>query len=100
MPDDFVTRLRSPSGIGEPMDHMSMAEAADEIERLRANEEKLMLQIERAFEIERERCAKVAEEFPTADTYDLARGRHEIAAAIRGRVGTYVNHIILLRRAK
>ena len=41
--------------------------------------------IVQALRDERERCAKVAEEFPTADTYDLARGRHEIAAAIRGR---------------
>jgi len=33
---DIVERLRNPSGIGEPMDHMAMEEAADEIERLRA----------------------------------------------------------------
>ena len=36
MSDDLVERLRNPSGIGEPMDHMAMSEAATEIERLRA----------------------------------------------------------------
>ena len=105
--DEITVWLREEASEWEPDDPdysspmaARLIEAANLIERLRANEEKLMLQIERAFEIERERCAKVAEEFPTADTYDLARGRHEIAAAIRGRMGTYVNHIILLRRAK
>jgi len=40
---DIVERLRKPSGIGEPMDHMAMEEAADEIERLRALNSELLL---------------------------------------------------------
>lgn len=54
------------------------AEKDKEIERLRANEEKLMLQIERAFEIEREACAKVAE-----NHYEFPNEGPEIANAIR-----------------
>ena len=55
-----------------------LAEKDKEIERLRANEEKLMLQIERAFEIEREACAKVAE-----NHYEFPNEGPEIANAIR-----------------
>jgi len=36
-----------------------------------------------AVKAETERCAKIAEGFSTANTYDLATGKHEIAAAIR-----------------
>ena len=32
---------------------------------------------------ERERCAKIADDFSTANEYTLAKGKHDIAAAIR-----------------
>ena len=87
---DEIERLRLESAgsnqlvkAGETIDRQ-----AKEIERLKAELAETIAAFPLgAVKAERDRCAKVAEEFPTADTYDLARGRHEIAAAIRGRVG-------------
>jgi len=87
---DEIERLRLESAgsnqlvkAGETIDRQ-----AKEIERLRAELAETIAAFPLgAVKAERERCAKVAEEFPTAGTYDLATGRHEIAAAIRGRVG-------------
>ena len=39
---ELIVRLRSPSGIGEPLDHAAMCEAADALERAeREHEERL-----------------------------------------------------------